>query len=126
MLVTKIRVRRVPHGGGLVGSVDLIFSKMLVVRNIKIIKNTNLEGNEFFIGMPRILVKDRLLETVASVSREVRDSLERLIFAAFTYLQENSYHRAIFDYDQTKNKTSLLEQEFIDFFVESYDLLTDS
>lgn len=118
MLINEIKITSVDSDTRLVGIAQFTIDNLFVIHDIKIIKNTLENEDAYFLAMPSKQVKEKFLDIAHPISKEGRNSLERLIIPMYQYLQTQGCSMLVMAYDETKARTSLLEQEFRDFTIE--------
>lgn len=124
MIITEIKITSIDNDTRLVGIAHFTIDNLFVIHDIKIIKNTKDDQGTYFLAMPSKLVKDEYLDIAHPVSKESRNCLEKLILSMYEYLQSQGCSILIMTYDETRARTSLLEQEVRDFTIKVLDNFT--
>ena len=81
MLITAIQIRRIENSGTKMhGIVTVTLDEMIAIHDIKVLKN----GDSLFLAMPSRATKSNTFKDVVHpINSDVRQVLERLIFAAY-------------------------------------------
>jgi len=114
MKITSFRIRRtINPGNKMVGVASITLDNMIAIEDIKIInKNAGI-----FLAMPSRTIKPGTFkDSVHPINAGVRESIERIVFAAYDVCESNNYGGAQFDVKDSFDD-SLLEQTLSDFIL---------
>ena len=116
MIITSLRIRPLKNTGNkMQGVASITLDNMIAIHDIKILKN----NDSLFLAMPSKTVKPGTFkDSVHPINAQVREAIERIIFAAYEFCLKNNYGNAQFDVIAEFSKT-LLEQTFSDFHLVS-------
>lgn len=111
MLITHVRIRAISNNGKrMVGVVSLTLDDMIVIHDVKIL--TGQDG--LFLAMPSRIKKDGTFsDIVHPIKKEVRNSIEQVVFEGYHYMTENNI--SVLDLYPINNKKILTEQNYTDF-----------
>ena len=112
MKITSFRIkRRINSGNRMIGTASVTLDGMIAIADIKILKKDDVA----FLAMPsRPLKQGSFKSIVYPINSEVRESLERIIFAAYEFCVIENYAGVQFDVKENF-RDSLLEQTLYDF-----------
>ena len=115
MLITALQVRRIENSGTkMQGIATVTLDEMIAIHDIKILKN----GDSMFLAMPSRPTKSNTFKDVVHpINSDVRQVLERLIFAAYEMAENlKCSHLELILKEERKNS------RFLDLKIEYYDM----
>ncbi len=119
MKITSLKIRVLKNTGNkMLGVASITLDNMIAIHDIKILRNSD----GLFLAMPSKAVKPGTFkDSVHPINAQVREAIERIIFAAYQICSNNNNGNAQFDVIAESSKT-LLEQTFSDFRLVSSEI----